>query len=939
VIKHIDARGKRDSTAYDGNGNVLVTVSAHNDTTRFWYRSDGLLDSLRAQGTSRRRFAYDSVWKNRAEARQAPDDPDDPDELLLFTRQFDALGRDSVTDGKLKVSIKPIGPCAGGVPCWQWRLTEVFYNAAGQVDSMQQRHTGLCADPCTTPPAPWSSPEKRVGVRFDRAGRDSVRTGETGVRTLYLYDRLGRILVRRPWTDSAAVRDSFVYDVAGNVKKTITRRGDEITTNYDSRNRDTLTVIPSVGTVRRAFGGPLDQLTRLWYDSPVDSIGGVNAELRWGYDQRGRLKADTSYTGTTARVTTHTYDRYERDSLMADPLGTWATRYETDRGIPDTLLTPMGDTVTYTFDTRGRPVGPAVHGGTGPMQTRSPGWTAVGGLFGLSTTVALSPSYRPLDYHSTSFSEGDDEAATPLGPVWYEQRGADAGVDTLRDSVSTNPYGWVTSWTARRNGSLVASESYGHTGSGDLTSAGGDTYTYNSTTGRLTSLATGAGTWSYTYDRAGNLIQAVLGANTWAYGYDALNRLRSVRYNGTLIARYAYDVLGRRIAKRVYSSATGGTVAYTRFVYHGSQVALETDSTGTIGLRYTWGLEVDDLIGVCTAPCTTEANHYYVTVDQLRNVREVTRRDGTWLLSRRFGPYGAQIEEAGAVSFELRYRWTGREYDAETGFYFFRARYYDVAARRFVQEDPVGYSGGASLYQYGEGNPLSGRDPDGLKMNNDVYWSQRNEQAAFAYAGPENFFWSTNIGGAGPRFDDWTGWNEYLDERWNLDHQRGESYIVTVCTGGSCSSVMVWVANGDFDADKGHELDLMIAGAVAAIDAGATSFTVSSFTSGHAGFRSAHNRGDAMDISAINGVAVASSSLLGDYLSGLMSNTTLPIGSQVMAPGGFGYSKAGGASWIPIDMNQQDPRSNSPYYGQTLGYMHRHHIHVTWGWGFGVPEY
>jgi RHS repeat-associated protein len=182
----------------------------------------------------------------------------------------------------------------------------------------------------------------------------------------------------------------------------------------------------------------------------------------------------------------------------------------------------------------------------------------------------------------------------------------------------------------------------------------------------------------------------------------------------------------RRIAKRVYSSATGGTVAYTRFVYHGSQVAFETDSAGTIGLRYTWGLEVDDLVGVCTAPCNTEANHYYVTVDQLRNVREVTRRDGTWLLSRRFGPYGAQIEEAGAVSFELRYRWTGREYDAETGLYFFRSRYYDVAARRFVQEDPVGYLGGRSLYQYGEGNPLSGRDPDGLRMNNDVYWSQRD---------------------------------------------------------------------------------------------------------------------------------------------------------------------------------------------------------------------
>ena len=57
-------------------------------------------------------------------------------------------------------------------------------------------------------------------------------------------------------------------------------------------------------------------------------------------------------------------------------------------------------------------------------------------------------------------------------------------------------------------------------------------------------------------------------------------------------------MLGRRIAKRVYSSATGGAVAYTRFVYHGDQVAFETDSAGALGLRYTWGLGTDDLVGV-----------------------------------------------------------------------------------------------------------------------------------------------------------------------------------------------------------------------------------------------------------------------------------------------------------------------------------------------------
>ena len=60
------------------------------------------------------------------------------------------------------------------------------------------------------------------------------------------------------------------------------------------------------------------------------------------------------------------------------------------------------------------------------------------------------------------------------------------------------------------------------------------------------------------YDHAGNVTEfREASGTTWAYGYDALDRLVSVRRNGTVIARYAYDVVGRRIVKRVYSTASG----------------------------------------------------------------------------------------------------------------------------------------------------------------------------------------------------------------------------------------------------------------------------------------------------------------------------------------------------------------------------------------------
>jgi RHS repeat-associated protein len=182
--------------------------------------------------------------------------------------------------------------------------------------------------------------------------------------------------------------------------------------------------------------------------------------------------------------------------------------------------------------------------------------------------------------------------------------------------------------------------------------------------------------------------------------------------NGVLIARYAYDVLGRRIVKRVYSMQTGADTLYLRMVYTGSQVAFETDSAGTIGLRYTWGPGSDNLLAIEDA----SGNHYYATTDRLGSIRTLAKRDGTWLLTRRWDPYGNEISRDSSASFtwgkRLRYGWTGREYDVEIGMYYHRARYYSQSLRRFIQEDPV--EGSTSPYAYVHGSPLEAADPSGM---------------------------------------------------------------------------------------------------------------------------------------------------------------------------------------------------------------------------------
>src|SRR5437773_12376129 len=126
----------------------------------------------------------------------------------------------------------------------------------------------------------------------------------------------------------------------------------------------------------------------------------------------------------------------------------------------------------------------------------------------------------------------------------------------MRDSVAYDGWDRVTSWVQRKLGTTwVARDTFRFGRVGNIKTTAG-ARSYDVTTGRLLSRTEGANTWSYLYDRAGNLTRAVKsGVNdTLTYGYDALNRLRSVRKNGTAtpIALYAYDVAGRRIAKRVY---------------------------------------------------------------------------------------------------------------------------------------------------------------------------------------------------------------------------------------------------------------------------------------------------------------------------------------------------------------------------------------------------
>jgi len=56
----------------------------------------------------------------------------------------------------------------------------------------------------------------------------------------------------------------------------------------------------------------------------------------------------------------------------------------------------------------------------------------------------------------------------------------------------------------------------------------------------------------------------------------------------------------------------------------------------------------------------------------------------------------------------------GMPKDPETGFVYFRNRYYDPELGRFITADPKGYVDGPSMYAFEKGDPVNGTDPLGL---------------------------------------------------------------------------------------------------------------------------------------------------------------------------------------------------------------------------------
>jgi RHS repeat-associated protein len=273
-----------------------------------------------------------------------------------------------------------------------------------------------------------------------------------------------------------------------------------------------------------------------------------------------------------------------------------------------------------------------------------------------------------------------------------------------RMTASANAYtSWSRAYTydniyqltgvAQTGGGYNGNESYTYDAVGNrMSSLNVPSYTVDSSN-RLTA-KTGA---TYTYDNNGNTLTKTDSTGTTMYTWDFENRLASATKPGSSTVTFKYDPFGRRIEKNTQT-----------YVYDGANLIEDLNSAGTMTSTYVYGQRVDDLL---------ESAGRFVFQDGLGSIiqtEKVTSKPQVWDVFN-YDSFGNSTASPAYNLDNLRFQYTGRENDSETGLYYYRARYYDPATGRFLSEDPIGFSGGTEFYAYVRSNPANWTDPSGLK--------------------------------------------------------------------------------------------------------------------------------------------------------------------------------------------------------------------------------
>jgi RHS repeat-associated protein len=655
---------------YDVMGRRTTVTDALGHATTTTYDPRGRITRITNNDGTHSDFAYDTSGR-----RTAVSDPLGRATSYLYD-----------TYGRLEKAVDPLE----GVTAYGY---DVMSNLVSLTDAAghttQFHYDGYNRVDTVTYPA-ISGVTASESFTYDPAGRLATKTDRRGVITTFTYDAAGRLWKKTYSGGSPPVTDPqvvFTYDSVGRLL-TAANGTDTLTWTYDlagqalteqsAKNGSTVAYAYDVGGNRLSLTLDGALFVSYAYDdaSRLSTITRGASSFGFSYDAANRR---TSMTYPNGIATSYTYDALNRlTSLGAVLNGT----------------TPITN-FAYTYDSAGNRLTKQQLD-----HTETYGYDALYRLASASRAGATPPSEWAYSYDSVGNRATGQVDGSILASIYDERNEllvrAGGGSLHVKGTISEPGTATVDGVAARMTaGNTFDADVAAASGGNTLTVVGSDVSGNQATANYSVSLS-GAGA-TYTYDGNGNLATKAEGADTWAYEWNAENQLTRAAKNAVEQARFKYDPIGRRVEK----VAAGLT---TTWAYDGQAILREANGTST--LEYVAGLGIDEPLASDDGTALS-----YLHADGLGSVIRQTSATGSVTLTRTYDAWGNMQTGASTGG----YAFTGREWDLETGLYYYRARYYDPKIGRFISEDPIGFRGGVNFYPYAQQNPALRSDPSGLR--------------------------------------------------------------------------------------------------------------------------------------------------------------------------------------------------------------------------------
>ena len=508
---------------------------------------------------------------------------------------------------------------------------------------------------------------KVTHLRYDAVGRLIETIDPLGRHTTLAYDKLDRLVSQ---TDPNGKTTTFTYDPVGNLLSVTDPKGHSIVFTYDVMNRvaSRTDAVGQTETFDYDLNGNLIKVT--------DRRGQVSV---LAYDKLNRLVKTTYADGSTVE---NRYDSRGRLVRVADSAGGTQT-FQYDALGRLAHETAANGALDYQYDPLSRALSRQVVGQAPVNYTYDP----VGNLLkAASPQASVDFSYDALNRRTTI------------------QRANGVTTTQTYDALSR-----VLAITHKNAKGVIDRQTYAYDKAGNrksLDNTLGAPYRTAAATAQYDAAnrLIQRGDTTYTYDENGNRTRKTTPQGTTTYTWDSRNRLTSITEPNGAISRFTYDAFNNLIRQQVTGPAGNNRTDYLTDDL--TNVIRQTNDSGTT-LSMLTGRSIDDTLAITT---NTGAQDY-IARDSINSTTATTDETGVLKQAFSYEPYGQSSKATTTTTFPVQY--TGRLPVAD-GLYYYRARFYDPVAGRFLTSDPIGLAGGLNNYNYVESNPLNWIDPWGL---------------------------------------------------------------------------------------------------------------------------------------------------------------------------------------------------------------------------------